>query len=1069
MTDYARRCRIGRLVIGLFTLLGPLAVAATAQPAGPSDGQARRPAPQFTDKPQVRNPGAPGDQYVITFACKSACDVTVSIVDGDGRIVRHLAAGVLGSNAPAPFAKDSLAQRILWDGKDDDGKAISDPGAAGDQAKGPLAVRVDLGLGATYDGLAFADPEKTGPNRLEGIAGLAVSTSRDGRVYVMDRWSGLAWWSTQKIHVFGRDGAYEKTIKPFPPSLPAERVKAIGAFVNSFGSINPLIYRAEGTAFYSQEEVIQQPVVTPQGQIVMATRSNVSAYSSARSHLAVIDTDGGVPEGGFDGPDLKATWADNPCLTLAPDGKTLYVVGVRPAGSRQPAHAVYSTRLPERGPLEAVFGDPVQAGDDNAHLSGPRSVAVDGRGRLLVADFANNRVVVVDGKTRAFVASFPAKAPSWVGVDRGTGAAYVCSEQTQVIKFTGFDRDPLAGVTEQSRADLSGLLSGLTQRYRERAVLHFALDCSARPATLWAGYGAKLVRCRDEGARFAEPQPADCTAAEFFWRPTADPTRRLVACRVGVSGSSLLVLDEATGRVRRFGSELAGQEGRTHRLGRDGSIFAVDHALGVIRYDAEGKRRPFEATANDGYLKGRLPAGQTGTTMWERDFWVDRKGDIYVRQNGTVYHGTMTVQVYDSQGHYKRTVLWEVSDGMFGPKVDAQGNLYILEIVKPQGRPYPEEFKDRIAGPGQRGYGGMHWYDWIYGSIVKFSPAGGAVWFKSGRLGASSAVSFEGWRAWSPVRDDIVFVAGDANSVTDLRTAGGSLAGTIRKSPVTLALPWPCTIDTAAIKTITMRLKNDSDGTRARLGYHLVGERYATPSSTQTIPVRPNSDFTEYTFDLSAEKDWKGHVFGLTLSPTDGAKGAFHIDWVRVGEPGQAGGMRWDFNAEETEESKLPASMKKELVAAFSSPQGAELQGALWMQPGFGHVGQCYDNDHCHCAGTDFDVDDYGRVFAPDTGRFRVGVLDTNGNPIVSFGGYGNQDCRGTDSYVLDPQTRRPRARKADDPADLVSPFARPQVAFGWIIGVAVTDRYAYVADLINKRVLRVRLDYAASESCPLP
>jgi len=32
-------------------------------------------------------------------------------------------------------------------------------------------------------------------------------------------------------------------------------------------------------------------------------------------------------------------------------------------------------------------------------------------------------------------------------------------------------------------------------------------------------------------------------------------------------------------------------------------------------------------------------------------------------------------------------------------------------------------------------------------------------------------------------------------------------------------------------------------------------------------------------------------------------------------------------------------------------------------------------------------------------------------------------------------------------------------------VGLAVTDRYAYVDDVFNKRMLRVTLDYAASET----
>jgi len=58
------------------------------------------------------------------------------------------------------------------------------------------------------------------------------------------------------------------------------------------------------------------------------------------------------------------------------------------------------------------------------------------------------------------------------------------------------------------------------------------------------------------------------------------------------------------------------------------------------------------------------------------------------------------------------------------------------------------------------------------------------------------------------------------------------------------------------------------------------------------------------------------------------------------------------------------------------------------------------------------------------------------------------------------------RSRKPGDPTDLVSPFAEPEIGFAWIIGVAATDRYAYVNDAVNKRVLRVKLGYATEASC---
>src|SRR5262249_35279394 len=136
---------------------------------------------------------------------------------------------------------------------------------------------------------------------------------------------------------------------------------------------------------------------------------------------------------------------------------------------------------------------------------------------------------------------------------------------------------------------------------------------------------------------------------------------------------------------------------------------------------------------------------------------------------------------------------------------------------------------------------------------------------------------------------------------------------------------------------------------------------------------------------------------------------------------------------------------------------------------GFAHVGDmgiAAGGEHCHCTGCDFDVDNFGRTFAPDNGRFRVGVLDTNGNVITHFGAYGNQDYCGTDSYFFDPKEQRLRPRRGDDPKDLASPFASPEIAFHWISGLAVTDKLVYVADSANRRVLRCRLSYAVEKSC---
>jgi hypothetical protein len=175
------------LVVSLPIILA--GVSPAAEPAPPA----------FTAKPTAARDGG---KVKISFAVDRETDVAVFIEDGAGKIVRHLVAGVLGQKAPEPL-KPGLAQSVDWDGNDDDGKP-----AGG----GPFKVRVGLGLQASWGGTVFS--QKTGPNHIGDILGMAAG--RDGRIYVMDERSAWLYWPAYAVHVFRRDGSYEKTIKPFP-------------------------------------------------------------------------------------------------------------------------------------------------------------------------------------------------------------------------------------------------------------------------------------------------------------------------------------------------------------------------------------------------------------------------------------------------------------------------------------------------------------------------------------------------------------------------------------------------------------------------------------------------------------------------------------------------------------------------------------------------------------------------------------------------------------------------------------------------------------------------------------
>jgi hypothetical protein len=96
--------------------------------------------------------------------------VEVAILDGQGKVVRHLAAGLRGRNSPEPFRKDALAQKILWDRTDDAGKP-----AAG----GPFKVRLRAGLRPRLEKCAGF----SGNNFGGFIKGLAEG--KDGELFVM--------------------------------------------------------------------------------------------------------------------------------------------------------------------------------------------------------------------------------------------------------------------------------------------------------------------------------------------------------------------------------------------------------------------------------------------------------------------------------------------------------------------------------------------------------------------------------------------------------------------------------------------------------------------------------------------------------------------------------------------------------------------------------------------------------------------------------------------------------------------------------------------------------------------
>jgi hypothetical protein len=149
---------------------------------------------------------------------------------------------------------------------------------------------------------------------------------------------------------------------------------------------------------------------------------------------------------------------------------------------------------------------------------------------------------------------------------------------------------------------------------------------------------------------------------------------------------------------------------------------------------------------------------------------------------------------------------------------------------------------------------------------------------------------------------------------------------------------------------------------------------------------------------------------------------------------------------------EIPAELLKKPATEMSYPGGycrglrnGTVQGAEWVRFCFSPYSYAWNigTIACHCEDAGFDVDDFGRVLYPNLGQFRVEMVDAANNMIGTFGHYGNQDSGGRDAKV-----------KA------------PEIPLAWPVYVAVSDKYAYVSDTVNLRLVRVKLGYAADATC---
>jgi len=657
----------------------------------------------------------------ISFTVSAPADVEVAVLDSGGKIVRHLAAGVLGGKkAPPPPLKAGLSQSLEWDLRDDFGKP-----AAG----GPFKVRVRAGMSVKF-GKIFGTSPYSGVLS-SGAPSDSVAVAPDGSIYVKmaslvpQLHAGMPW----QIRKFDKTGKYLKTVLPYPPSTPPAKTPGFRLIDAGDGQMTPAHTNPLDVVLFRFGNNLHNKLVD--GSLVFIDNA------SARLTFFKVDGSGALKTVAMRTSRDKLKWAKwlSPQVAFSPDGKYAYYSNVAntPYDGKDPAKfdtkfpqgRVYRQDLSRPGTNPEKFYDLVlpdwnkkkywlpSAWDKKTAAAG---IAVDAKGRVFVCDLVNQEVVEVSPAGKKLGAT-KVPWPDKVLVSSKTGTLYVVSckvsrgyrPPASLLKISGRG----AGARVVARLPLKGALGH-----------SLALDESGAKPVLWLGGGGQLVRVEDNGAKLAalggNLVNREETAISFVCFGDVDTEAELVYITNGMGPVWRYDGETGKGRLMPFKAcDVAiGSAGMIYGWGVTGTWHGP-----VARYNRNGKPAPLAATGKHTYgnVFGRYGRGNNAPGMD-----VDWQGRVYATCGFNHCH----VRVYGPDGklvEYDRKItvgkgkkkqeipvfLSYVMDQGGNVRLDPAGNAYVLEIGLPKGFTPPKGFAKEPA------------YTRCSGTIYKFTPKGG--------------------------------------------------------------------------------------------------------------------------------------------------------------------------------------------------------------------------------------------------------------------------------------------------------------------------------------------------------
>lgn len=408
-------------------------------------------------------------KWWITFELNKATDVEVSIIDSsNSKILCHLAAGMLGSNSPAPFIPNTFSQKLSWDGKDDFKKPVADITKIAVMVRAGMSVKLNQIYGG--DPYAFYSKEMgQGDHAAWRITGLEIK--KDGRVFVMGNVNN---YGPLAIREYTIRGEYKQTVFPYPAGKDKKSVAGWGIYLKEDGTYSPqyssfltpelsktLLSNTKGRYSFLIPTVNNDSIMVMEG-LANCMNLNVNGDLPEYKPFSLV-LDPILPKNGLVGEPFSA---------FSSDGKFIYVSGLFAGASGKNKYDAEATGFWHDGQIwkidcttkkaEVFFAiddskvisenvernkSPITDTHANRYATF-HGIAVDSNQNVFVCDRLNKRVVVLD-KNGKLIREIPVSFPDDIALIPNSNSFYITTRfgdyhkngEMNILKFNDWTKD----------------------------------------------------------------------------------------------------------------------------------------------------------------------------------------------------------------------------------------------------------------------------------------------------------------------------------------------------------------------------------------------------------------------------------------------------------------------------------------------------------------------------------------------------------------------------------------------------------------------------------------------------